>query len=130
MGALQVNEVVTGVPVRVLVVEDEVLIRMLVAETLRQDGCDVMEAASADEALALLGAADAPDVIVTDIRMPGRASGLDLAERARRQNPRIKVVIASAYHPECCRPGAADAFLTKPYGLQEVVEHVHALAVP
>lgn len=117
-----------SIPVRVLVVEDEVLIRLLLAEALRQDGCDVMEAASADEALALLAATEAPDVIVTDIRMPGRASGLDLAARARRHNPRTKVVVASACLPEDSQSGVADAFLTKPFGLREVVEYVHALA--
>ena len=83
MGALRLGAALEG-PTCVLVVEDESLVRMLVAEVLRQDGCEVTEAASADEALSLL-AAWPPDVIVTDIRMPGERTASTW--RRRRATP-------------------------------------------
>jgi CheY-like chemotaxis protein len=128
MGAVKMCDVATEAPMRVLVVDDEVLIRLLIAEALRQDGCEVLEASTADEALDLLHVVEAPDVIVTDIRMPGRASGLDLAAQAHHDNPRMKVLVTSAYLPTDCARGVADACLAKPFALREVVERVHALA--
>ena len=62
----------------VLVFEDEVMVRALMVETLRDAGCVVTEAASADEAVRALKAAAAPDVMVTDVRLPGAMNGLEL----------------------------------------------------
>jgi CheY-like chemotaxis protein len=128
MGALKLSEEAGYDRTRVLVVEDEVLVRMLIAETLRQDGCEVLEAASGDEALALLGAEESPDVIVTDIRMPGRTNGLQLAAQARSLRPGVKVLVASAFPPTDGGRGVADAFLAKPFGLAEVAQRVRDLA--
>jgi CheY-like chemotaxis protein len=111
-----------------MVVDDEVLVRMLVAEALRDDGCEVIEAASGDEAAALLRAETPPDIIVTDIRMPGRMSGLDLAALARATHPGAKVMLASAHFPVDGGAGVADACLAKPFGLSEVVQRVRAFA--
>lgn len=56
---------------RILVVEDEAGVRALVAEILRDDGFDVVEAASGDEALDSLLLGESYDLVLTDIDMPG-----------------------------------------------------------
>ena len=111
----------------VLVVEDEILIRMMVCESLRQAGCDVVECASADEALTVLADSDGPDVLVTDVKMPGAVDGLELAARVRERRPGLKVVVTSGHAPSQNSRGVADAFLAKPFALDELVGKVRAL---
>jgi hypothetical protein len=60
--------------------------------------------------------------------MPGPVNGLDLAARAHRDFPALKVLVTSADLPREGVRGVADAYLAKPFGLHEVVEYVHALA--
>ena len=113
----------------VLVVEDEVLIRMLLSDELRQAGFAVIEAANGDEALEVLAAQVAPDVMITDVRMPGGIDGLGLAAQARRAHPRLRVIVTSGH----CPLGAAeiaDAFIPKPYDLGRLVQHVRAMTPP
>ena len=71
----------------ILVVEDEVLIRLHVAEELREAGFPVLEAADAGEALAILGHVDGVELIATDLRMPGELDGLALARQVRVRIP-------------------------------------------
>jgi CheY-like chemotaxis protein len=111
----------------VLIVEDEVLIRMLLSDVLRQAGYQVVEAANADEALALLTSSPEPDVLVTDVKMPGKVDGFALAAFVRRTKPDLKVIITSGHAGPDGAVGLADAFLTKPYELDAIVEHVRTL---
>jgi len=111
----------------VLVVEDEVLIRMMISESLRQAGCEVLEARNADEAFDVLAASNGPDVLVTDVKMPGSIDGLELAFHARRSRPGLKVVITSGHAPAQNTDGLADAFLAKPFALEHLVGRVRAL---
>jgi CheY-like chemotaxis protein len=113
-------------PTRVLVVEDEVLIRLMLADTLREAGCEVVEAASGDEALSVLHAAAGLDVLITDVRMPGRTDGLELASQVRSRKPEMKIIVTSGH--AFCEPGLADGFLRKPYGMADMVERVRRLA--
>jgi CheY-like chemotaxis protein len=84
----------------VLVVEDEFLIRMLVADELRSLGFAVIEAGSADEAFPIL-LSDAPvHVLFTDVRMPGSMDGVELARRARSARPAIRVIMTSGHGPD------------------------------
>src|SRR4029453_1100232 len=80
---------------RVLFVDDDALVRAGTAELLRAGGADVQEAESETEALALLSA-DAVDVLLTDVSLPG-GSGVELALAARRQHPGLRGVFATAY---------------------------------
>jgi CheY-like chemotaxis protein len=67
-----------------LVVEDEPLIRMFVAEVLTNAGIEVLEDARADEALTILSEnAERVTVVFTDVNMPGSMDGLQLAQRVR-----------------------------------------------
>ena len=63
----------------VLVVEDEVLIRLYLSEEIRAAGFTVIEAASADEAFEVLKSRNDIDLVLTDIRMPGTMDGRQLA---------------------------------------------------
>ncbi len=80
----------------ILVVEDEVLIRMMMATELRAAGFAVLEAANADEALKVLRSSEPVDLMVTDIRMPGTMDGIRLAALVRGMWESIKIIIASA----------------------------------
>src|SRR3954454_10371564 len=80
---------------RVLVVDDEVLVRMLIADELRAAGYGVIETDSAEEALAVLRSGVKPDLLVTDIRMPGAYDGLELARIVHNAHPDMKIVVVS-----------------------------------
>lgn len=100
----------------VLVVDDEVLIRLVVADTLRDEGYSVVEAASGDEAYELLAAGVPADLMVTDIQMPGELDGIALARAARKLRPELLIVFSSA---QMVAPDSvadvASGFLPKPY---------------
>ncbi|MGE7367873.1 response regulator [Neorhizobium sp. NPDC001467] len=100
----------------VLVVEDEPLIRMVLADTLADEGYDVVEAGNVLEAVAVLGQRTI-DAVVTDIDMPGGLSGLDLARMISSTHRNVPVIIASGRHclAEDTLPDHA-VFVAKPYG--------------
>jgi CheY-like chemotaxis protein len=103
----------------VLVVEDEVTVRRLMARLLRIQNYQVHEASNATEALDLLRKhASKINLMVTDVVMPDM-NGVALAERARAQLPKLKVLYASGYRDgELRRLGMPDlglAFLQKPF---------------
>jgi CheY-like chemotaxis protein len=111
----------------VLIVEDEILIRMLLSEALRQEGYAVIEAANADEALLVLHASPNPDVLITDVRMPGTVDGFELAAYVRRTRPALKVIITSGHAGADGARGLADAFHPKPYELGAIVGSIRTL---
>jgi CheY-like chemotaxis protein len=84
-------------PARILVVEDEPLIRFAVAEALRELGVSVVEAATADEAWQYLMAGGLVDLVFTDHRTPGSTTGAQLAAWIRRQYPTLIVIVTSAH---------------------------------
>jgi CheY-like chemotaxis protein len=105
---------------RILVVEDEVLIRMACAEELRDAGFSVIEAASADEALVCLTAGETVDLVFTDIQMPGSMNGLELASRLAVQYPSLPVILTSANNG----PAWNGPFISKPYSMEQVISTV------
>ena len=110
----------------VLVVEDEVLTRLMLADELRNQGLQVLEASNADEALTVLQSSLPVHLLFTDIRMPGEMDGVALAKFAHARFPRIKSIIGSSGKPESI-DDFADAFLAKPYDLRELVKQVRRL---
>jgi CheY-like chemotaxis protein len=111
--------------IRVLLVEDELLIAEWVAECLSEQGFVVQTASNARDALRYL--ADLPfDVLFTDINLPGGMDGAMLARHAREMLPRLPVIYASArvvdLAPEERVPGAV--FLRKPYEPEAVARVV------
>jgi CheY-like chemotaxis protein len=111
----------------VLLVEDEVLIRLMIAEELRSQGFHVIEASNAEEALAILESSVPVHLLFTDLRMPGRMNGIELGRLARARFPRLKLMMTSANSPDTDIDDIADAFLPKPYELLKVVEQVGKL---
>ena len=71
----------------ILVVEDDVLVRAMISDELRDRGHTVIEAANADEALAILSSPVRMDIVVTDMQMPGSIDGSELVRTIRGQWP-------------------------------------------
>jgi CheY-like chemotaxis protein len=103
-------------PARILVVEDEALIRFAIAEALRELGVSVVEAASADEAWQYLTVRGSVDLVFTDHRMPGSMTGGQLATRIRRQYPSLVVIVTSGYFDD---RDWSEPVIPKPYNLFE-----------
>ena len=103
--------------ISVLIVEDEFLIRSLVADCLSERGFAVHEAESGDEALDYLRSGAEVDVLFTDIDLPGSLDGTRLAERARQMKPELAVVYASAgaRSGDAGPPVPRSRFMAKPY---------------
>ncbi|MBV9564716.1 MAG: response regulator [Bradyrhizobium sp.] len=108
---------------RVLVVEDDALIREIVVEALREEGFDVIQAADGDEALEWCRRRFA-DVLVTDVRLPGTVDGWQIAERCREHHPDLPVIYATGFSPVAPRPVAGGVFLQKPFHPDEIVKAV------
>jgi CheY-like chemotaxis protein len=109
----------------VVVVEDEILVRAATSRYLREAGCLVFEAASAEECLDLLAGERSIDVVFADIRLPKR-SGLDLVRSLRQSHPHLGVVLTTGAKLDEPLPEGV-ALLQKPYGLFEIERRVAAL---
>lgn len=118
-------EVLKGDPPRILIVEDEALIRLMIADALRDEGVTVIEASTADEALGHLGLDDPIDLVFTDHRMPGSMTGADLASRIREKWPNIGVVLTSGDFDGRAYPGKV---LRKPYSVLDVAAELAKIA--
>jgi CheY-like chemotaxis protein len=80
---------------RVLVVEDEPIIRLGMINTIEDAGHAAGEAANADQALRVLEADASFSVVVTDVDMPGSMNGIELAHQVRRRWPAMQLVVLS-----------------------------------
>ncbi len=105
---------------RVLVVDDEKLIRWSVAERLQRDGYEVLSAESGEQALELL-ASTPPDLMLLDVRLPG-IDGVETLQRALSLHPELAVLMMSAHSTvdiavDAMKHGAVD-FLVKPFPFQ------------
>ena len=108
------------VSLRVLLVEDEPLIRLVAAEMLHDEGFEVVEAADGAQAVKLIDSPGGFDLLLTDVQMPGSIDGIQVAIHARQRHPGIAVVVVSAQSLNARRLsglGARKAFVGKPYKL-------------
>jgi CheY-like chemotaxis protein len=105
----------------VLIVEDEFLLRMDAVDMIEAAGFDVVEAANADEAIAILETRLDITVVFTDIQMPGSMDGLKLAQAVRGRWPPIKIVATSGqvYVKDGDLPQGG-RFLPKPYSPSQI----------
>ena len=112
----------------VLIVEDEPLLRMLAVEIVEQAGFIALEAANADDAVALLETRQDISLLLTDIDMPGSIDGLKLAHAVSNRWPPIKIVVVSgkATSQSITLPPNA-RFFTKPYRTAELTREMHSL---
>ena len=97
-----------------LVVEDEWLVRMEIAEALDADGWTVLEASTGEAALAMVDHNPAIDLVVTDIRLPGPATGWDVADAFRAANADVAIIYCSGNACDPERQVTDSVFLTKP----------------
>ena len=101
----------------ILVVDDEPGIREFLVETLATDGHHLAQAASGDAAVKRLGE-ESFDLLITDLRMPGKLDGMDVVREARRTHPETRVIVLTAHGSvatavDAMKIGAVD-FLEKP----------------
>jgi CheY-like chemotaxis protein len=87
--------VLAGVPVVVLIVEDEMLLRMRAVDMVEDAGFTSVEAVDADEAVAILEARSDVALMITDIQMPGSMDGLQLAHTVHQRWPSIRIILVS-----------------------------------
>ncbi len=119
---------------RILLVEDDDMIRSQVERQLRALGHSVTTASDGVEALSLLAGSPGFDLLLTDIVMPNGVSGHELADRARALNPGMRVLLTSGHSEDAIlrRAGkqAGDAFLAKPYRRADLERKIAGLLAP
>jgi signal transduction histidine kinase/FixJ family two-component response regulator len=118
-------------PATILLVEDEPAVRETVRQGLVEAGCEIVLARNGVEALALLEGGAQPDVLISDVVMPGGVSGVEVARRAQAIDPGIKVLLVSGYAaPALVAHGVGEGefdLLNKPFTAEELVGRVAAI---
>jgi CheY-like chemotaxis protein len=117
----------TDLPPRVLIVEDELLVRDLMAHELRHAGFEVLDAGTAESALLIATELDRLDLLFTDIRLPGK-NGWLLAEEIRARHADVPVIYASGY-AERMTLVPRSRFLQKPYLPSQVLRTAAELGI-
>jgi CheY-like chemotaxis protein len=112
----------------VLIVEDETMVRMPLAEYLRECGYNVLEAGDASEAMQVV-AQDQVDVVFSDVRMPGRMDGFALARWLRQNHPQVPVLLTSGWTGGSATSGAPRevTMIEKPYSQAQVARRIEGL---
>lgn len=115
-------------PIRVLIVEDDEILRWLLMETMKHLGHEATECADADTALLILNDNQAFDLVITDVVMPGHHDGIDLAKVIWSTRSHLPVVIVSGttvfpseFLPENAR------YIGKPYTLDILIRTIEEL---
>jgi DNA-binding NtrC family response regulator len=113
-------------PLTILVVEDEIFIRMSAVAALEDAGYWVLEARNSAAALTVLARHSEIAILVTDVRMPGRMDGLALVAWVLLNNPAIRSIVVSA-NATAAQAGKAGAFgfVSKPYLPDTIIQAVH-----
>jgi DNA-binding NtrC family response regulator len=115
-----------GLVARILIVEDDVLIRAAAAQYLRGAGFEVLEAISVEQAVELLQAGPV-EAVFADVKLPGSQSGLDLMRIVQADFPKAKVLLTSGVVKADEITTEGITLLRKPYFLFEVERHLRAL---
>lgn len=112
---------------KILVIEDEKNLRVLYQQDFERDGFEVVTAATAVDGLQLVES-ERPDLVVMDIRLPGM-DGLEAMSRVLDKNPRVPVVLNSAYssYKDSFMSWAADAYVVKSADTDELRTRVRSL---
>lgn len=108
----------------ILVVEDEIIILVDLADQLRSVGYSVIECLEAAQAIAILATGLPIDLVFSDLQMPGAFDGHDLAHWVSRHRPEVRVVLTSG-NPHVLSRAAGDlgcATVTKPYVHRELMD--------
>ena len=118
----------TSAPPTILIVEDEVLLRSVIAEHLREEGFHVIESANAREAIDVIASNTQEDLVYTDHNMPGAMDGRSLVAWLRQNRPVLPVILTSG--SLCPAAGGEEAnprFMMKPYSVEDVERQIRLL---
>ena len=112
----------------ILIVEDEALIRVVIAEMLEARGFTVLEAANANEAIQIIETTTIEiDLVFSDVRMPGAMDGFELVKWIRSARPSVPVIVASGdigTANDANRQDMGDMFISKPYDLDQTTAKI------
>ncbi len=117
------NEEKKTSPADILVVEDDVLLRMALAAELRAASFNVLETRDGEEALKMLQSRESIGLLIADADLPGKIDGVALDEWLRNTSPHVKLILVSRY--ETTRRG--NAGFAKPFNLQALVRSAKEL---
>jgi PAS domain S-box-containing protein len=125
--AMQASSIAGG-DEKILIVEDDALVRQYVVTQIRSLGYDTLEAANAEEALTLIDGASDIDLLFTDVIMPGQMNGRQLADEAARRRPSLRTLFTSGYTENAIvHHGRLDSgvlLLAKPYRKTELARMI------
>ncbi len=113
---------------KILIVEDDALVRMSGIDMLEAAGFEVIDAASADDAIAILERAPEVQLLFTDVDMPGSMNGLELAALVHERWPNVRLLVTSGHH-HIANSDVPDAgcFVPKPYSSMTIVNQITTL---
>ena len=118
----------TGSPTNVLVVEDEMVLRMRAVDIVEDAGFAAVEAVNADEAISILEARSDISLLFTDIQMPGSMDGLKLAHAVHDRWPWIKIILVSGQmNPSEAERPTHSRFFSKPLGVEEMITQLQVM---
>jgi CheY-like chemotaxis protein len=123
VNSLAPKEEASSRTLKIVVAEDEVLLRLMLADVLRDEGFQVFEAAHADEAISILESMADVDVVVSDMRMRATQDGLSLVSYVRAHRPGVSMVLASAHVPLRVE-ATLDAIFVKPFNPREIARWI------
>ena len=117
----------TPVP-NVLIVEDEMILRMRAVDIVEDAGFNPVEAVNADEAMSILESRSDISLLFTDIQMPGSIDGLKLAHAVHDRWPSIKIILVSGQvKPSDAERPADSRFFGKPLGVEQMIGELQAM---
>src|SRR5580692_6899315 len=118
----------SAIPAVVLVVEDEMLLRMRAVDMVEDAGYTSVEAVDADEAVAILESRSDIALLFTDIQMPGGMDGLGLAHAVHERWPPIKIILVSGrLQPASVDIPADSRFFGKPLEAKEMIAEMQSM---
>jgi CheY-like chemotaxis protein len=114
---------------RILVVEDEMLIREFIAEELKDAGFEVECSPNGEQALQLMRSGARFDLLFTDIRMPGAVDGWELGRNVTDLLPSMPIVYVTGYSERTPDLRENEAFLKKPYCTADVLKMISGMGI-
>jgi DNA-binding NtrC family response regulator len=114
----------------ILVVEDEILVRLLASDALRDEGYNVLEASNATEAVDLFRSRVSIDLVLSGVRMPGEMEGLGLLTFVYNTYSEVPVIITSEHLVELPKAATRPTrFMPKPYLLKQLTDLIESALV-
>jgi CheY-like chemotaxis protein len=117
-------------PITVLVVEDEPMLLEVVVDELRDAGFNVLSAGTGEEACEYIWGDRCPDVLFTDIRLPGSIDGWDIAEQFRSACPDQPVIYATGFATLPVRRVPKSRLFEKPYRPSKIIGAIGEMMGP